>query len=79
MHAFIQIATDSENPESLCRRLREYPEIQDLFVLFGKWDVVAIAKVGDADALGTFIIEKIRKLPGVRDTATQIVARKVTE
>lgn len=78
MHAFIQIASDTENPEALCGTLRGYKEIKDLYILFGKWDVVAIAEIEDAEALGNFIIEKIRNLPGVRDTATQIVARKFT-
>ena len=78
MHAFIQIATDSDNPDELCRELRKNEEIKDLYVLFGKWDVVAIAEIKDAEALGKFIIEKVRQIPGVRDTATQIVARKFT-
>ena len=77
MLAFVQIATDSENPEGLTEKLRSYPEIRDIYMLFGKWDVVAIAEVDDADKLGTFVIEKIRKIEGVRDTATQIVARKL--
>ena len=79
MHAFIQIATDDVDPDALCGKLREYKEIKDLYLLFGKWDVVAIAEIDDADTLGTFVVERIRKLPGVRDTATQIVAKKVIQ
>lgn len=76
MHAFIQIATDAEDPEKLCAKLKEYKEVKDIYMLFGKWDVVAIVSVDDAEHLGNFVVEKIRKVPGVRDTATQIVARK---
>ena len=76
MHAFIQIATDADSPDKLCEELKKHEEIKDLFMLFGKWDVVAIAEVKDAEDLGNFIIEKVRKIPGVSDTATQIVAKK---
>jgi len=76
MQAFIQVATDSPNPQELIEKLKGYPEILRLYVLFGKWDVVAIADLPDSEALGKFIIDKIRTIPGVRDTATQIVAKE---
>lgn len=77
MRAFVQIATDTAQTTKILESLKSYEEIEQIFVLFGKWDIVAIANLENAENLGTFVIDKIRVLPGVTNTATQIVAQKI--
>jgi len=75
MQSFVQINTDTANTEGICEELKSLPEVKQLFVLFGEWDVLALIEIDSAEALGSFIIDKVRILPGVRATSTQIVAK----
>ena len=51
-------------------------KVKDVFVLFGEWDLLARLELDSPEELGTFVIENIRTIPGVRLTSTMIVAKK---
>ena len=75
MHAFVQIALDSAREQEVFDRLQDSPEVKEVSVLFGEWDILAKLELEDPEALGTFILNKVRPMQGVRLTSTMIVAK----
>lgn len=76
MQAFVQIATDTVNAQKILEELNKLDEIKEVYMLFGEWDLLARAELDSSEALGNFVVNKIRSIDGVKTTSTQIVAKK---
>ena len=75
MYAYVQIALDSANETDIYEALKSMPEVKEVHILFGEWDVIAKLELPAPQALGTYVMDKIRPLPGVKLTSTMIVAK----
>ena len=75
MHAYVQIGLEDSKESEIFNALKLLPEIQEVHILFGEWDIIAKLELSAPEALGTFVMEKIRSLPGVKLTSTMIVAK----
>ncbi len=51
-------------------KLSKVPEIVELHLLFGEYDLLAKIEADDFDNLGTIVVNKIRPIEGVRFTTT---------
>ncbi len=76
MQAFIQIATNTACARKILEELNKLSEIQEVYMLFGEWDLLARAQIETSEELGDFVVNKIRSIEGVKTTSTQIVAKK---
>ena len=75
MHAYVQIGLEDSKESEIFNALKLLPEVQEVHILFGEWDIIAKLELSAPEALGTFVMEKIRSLPGVKLTSTMIVAK----
>lgn len=75
MLAYITIGLNSNKENELYEELKKLPNIKDVHIVFGEWDVVALAEVDSAEHLATFVMDKIRVHPEVELTSTMIVAK----
>lgn len=75
MQAFVQIAVDGAKEQEIYDKLSSLEEVKELHILFGEWDMIFKLEIESAEALGTFVMDQIRSLQGVRLTSTMIVAR----
>lgn len=75
MKAFALISLKECNEKELIDKLTKIPEIEEAHILFGEWDILIKINIENPEALGTFMIEKIRSLPEVKFTSTLIVAK----
>jgi DNA-binding Lrp family transcriptional regulator len=75
MQAYVQIALDDAKESEIYNALKQLPEVQETHILFGEWDVIVKLELDAPEALGTFVMDKIRSLPGVKLTSTMIVAK----
>ena len=75
MQAYVQIALDSAKEQEIYDRLSSLKEIKEVHILFGEWDMIVKLQLDDPEHLGTFVMEQIRNLLGVRLTSTMIVAK----
>ena len=75
MQAFVQIALDPNHDNKVVDRLRDLNEVKEVSVVFGEWDLLAKLEVANPEELGTFILNNVRRMQGVRLTSTMIVAR----
>lgn len=76
MKAFILIALKEDVEKELLESIKAYPEVGDAHILFGEWDMIAEVDVANAEELGTFVMDKLRKKDAVRLTSCLIVAGK---
>ncbi|HLC66074.1 MAG TPA: Lrp/AsnC ligand binding domain-containing protein [Candidatus Nanoarchaeia archaeon] len=75
MQAYVQISLDSAKEKDVLQKLESMPQIKEVHILFGEWDMIAKVEVPGEDKLGPFIIDHIRTLPGVKLTSTMIIAK----
>ena len=75
MQAYLQIALDGAKEQEIYDSLRSMHEVREVNLMFGEWDILAKLDLPTAEALGTFILQKVRPIPGVRLTSTMIVAK----
>jgi DNA-binding Lrp family transcriptional regulator len=53
----------------------KWDEIQELYPLFGDYDLIAKVQTSDYEGLSDIVVNKIRALKGVTETKTLTVAR----
>ena len=75
MHAYVQITLDRAREDDILESLKVMDEVVEAHILFGTWDLIAKIKLNGPEELAGFVIENIRSLPGVKMTATSIVAK----
>ncbi len=57
----------------IARKIASFPEVQEVHIVTGDWDIILKVKVGDVDELGKFVIDKLRTIEGVDKTLTCVV------
>jgi Lrp/AsnC family transcriptional regulator, leucine-responsive regulatory protein len=75
MYAYVLIALDDASVEGIVEDFRDMEEVVEAHILFGEWDVILKVKSSEPEAIGSFVLEKIRSRDEVKLTSTLIVAR----
>ncbi len=75
MLAFLQIGLEECEESRILEKLLALKEVKEAHILFGEWDALIKVEVKDTDALGDFVLEKLRTMPEINRTSTMIVAR----
>lgn len=76
--AFIMINTETKKDSKICDKLFKLPEVKEVYCMHGGIDVlvkIALTRdilTSDAEVIGQFVHEKVRKLQGILSTQTLI-------
>jgi DNA-binding Lrp family transcriptional regulator len=65
--------------EAVAQTLSEFPEITDIYIVAGDWDLMLKIKSSSIEDVGDFVIRRLRKVVGVKKTQTIAVFKKVKE
>lgn len=76
MKAYLFIGTQTNEEQNIIDQIVKFPEIKRADIVFGEWDIIALIEVSSPEALGKFVIEKIRAIPEVDNTYTMILWSK---
>lgn len=63
----------SEEPLSqreIIKKISKFPEVQEAHIITGDWDILIKVRVKDTDAVGQFVVDKLRKIKGIEKTLT---------
>lgn len=71
--AIILIQTDIGAETRVMEQLYEIPEITEVFIVYGIYDIVALIEADSLEKIREIITNKIRKLPEIRTTSTMVV------
>ncbi|AAR39175.1 NEQ328 [Nanoarchaeum equitans Kin4-M] len=73
IRAFILIQVKPGYETSVAETLTSYDEIEEAYLVYGEWDIVAKVKAPTIGELKDLIVKKIRTIPGVEMTSTLVV------
>ncbi|MDG7008418.1 MAG: Lrp/AsnC ligand binding domain-containing protein [Nitrososphaerota archaeon] len=71
--AFVLVNADLGAEEDLLKRLREIPNVKEVYVVYGVYDIVARVEADTMEKVKETITWHIRRLDKVRSTLTMIV------
>ncbi len=77
--ALIGLKVDTPQIDSIARVLRDSPNVEDLFLVTGDFDLIIKVKFLSYRDLKEFILEKVGKLEGIQDTSTMVVVTSYKE
>jgi len=63
----------------VAKRVARFPEVQEVHIITGDWDFLIKVKDKDVNAVGRFVIDKLRTVPGISKTLTIMVFDAVKE
>ena len=70
---------ETKEADTIAERIASLPEIEDLFLVTGDSDLIAKASFENYGSLKSFIVERLSKIDGVRDTRTLMVVTTFKE
>ena len=71
--AFVLVNADLGAEEDLLKKLREIPNVKEVYVVYGVYDIVARVEADTMEKVKETITWNIRRLDKVRSTPTMIV------
>lgn len=74
MMAYVLIALSGADETHIQKKLESLDPVVDAKVVFGEWDLIVKVQIESTEALGTFVMDHIRKLDGIKMTSTLICA-----
>lgn len=73
--AFVLIDAERGQVGALAQRLAEMPGVAEVYSVSGRHDLVAIARVAEADDLSVLVTDRLAALPGIARTETLLAFR----
>jgi len=71
--AFTLIQVKPGFEHSLAERLTKVPEIKEVYIVYGEWDLIVKIVAKSIKELKEIIVREIRSLPEVETTSTLVV------
>ena len=75
MRSYVLISCERGKEQEVFNKLDKNSEVIESNMIFGEWDIILKVELASNEALGTFVLDKVRSLPGVTLASTLIVAR----
>ena len=57
----------------IAKQIARFPEVQEVHIIAGDWDILVKVKEEDVEAVGKFVIDKLRNVKGIEKTLTCVV------
>lgn len=73
--AIVLLCAERGKVNQVAETLADVDGVSEVYSVGGRYDLVAIIRVADNDALARLVTEKLHPMPGIRDTETLIAFR----
>jgi len=64
---------DSLSQRKIAKEIAKFPEVQEVHIITGDWDILIKIKEKDVESVGKFVIDKLRIVEGIEKTLTCMV------
>ena len=64
---------------TVAEEIAEFAEVQEVHIITGDWDLLAKLRATSVDAIGKFVVDKLRLISGLEKTLTCMVFETVKE
>jgi len=75
--AYILLNVDISTQKEVFATIKMMEEVQDVYIIFGAFDIIVKAEFQDTDQLSSFIVDKLESYEGVLETQTNVCAATV--
>jgi DNA-binding Lrp family transcriptional regulator len=72
--AFILLNVEMASQRDVLDKIRTLDEVIEAHLIFGTYDIIVKAEFASNQALSLFVVDRIKGIPGVGDTQTNICA-----
>ncbi len=72
LRAFVMLSVEPRRQVEVGRQLARFPQIETLYTLSGKFDLIAQVKASSSEAMDR-LIDGIGQIPGVTDIETSVI------
>lgn len=63
----------SPSQREIATEISKFPEVQEVHIVTGDWDILIKIKAKDVNAIGKFVVDKLRLVKGIEKTLTCMV------
>jgi Lrp/AsnC family leucine-responsive transcriptional regulator len=63
----------------VAEEIAKFPEVQEVYIITGDWDLLVKLRAESVDAVGKFVVDKLRLIKGIEKTLTCMVFETVKE
>ena len=63
----------------VAEEIARFPEVQEVHIITGDWDLLVKLRAENVDAVGKFVVDKLRRIRGLEKTLTCMVFETVKE
>jgi Lrp/AsnC family transcriptional regulator, leucine-responsive regulatory protein len=63
----------------VAKEIAKFPEVQEVHIITGDWDMLIKLRAENVDAIGKFVVDKLRSIKGLEKTLTCMVFETVKE
>jgi len=74
-----EVGGRSLDQREVAREIAKFPEVQEVHIITGDWDMLLKVRVRSVEELGRFIVDKLRRVVGVEKTLTSVSLEVVKE
>ncbi len=64
---------------AVAEEIGKFPEVQEVHIITGDWDLLVKLRAKSVDAIGKFVVDKLRLIKGLEKTLTCMVFETVKE
>jgi DNA-binding Lrp family transcriptional regulator len=64
---------------TVAEEIAKFPEVQEVHIITGDWDLLVKLRAESVDAVGKFVVDKLRLIDGLEKTLTCMVFETVKE
>jgi Lrp/AsnC family leucine-responsive transcriptional regulator len=64
---------------TVAEEISKFPEVQEVYIITGDWDLLVKLRAKSVDAVGKFVVDKLRLISGLEKTLTCMVFETVKE
>ncbi len=64
---------------TVSEEIAKFPEVQEVHIITGDWDLLVKLRAENVDAIGKFVVDKLRLIKGLEKTLTCMVFETVKE
>jgi DNA-binding Lrp family transcriptional regulator len=57
----------------IIKQIARFPEVQEVHIITGDWDILIKVREKDVDAIGDFVVDRLRTVKGIEKTLTCMV------
>ena len=69
------LGTEGYEDYSVSQQVSMFPEVQEVHIISGEWDLLIKVKEVNSEAIGEFIMNKLKRVPGIMEVISCMVFR----